>query len=405
MAIKSGSMIHDAQGFVIDRIQTGGVSNLNIPQEKIYELGNWQSVATIRDVPDLSFEMESFDVSTEIEALLTGKTPTATIAGDEFDFTDHIPLDVISPFKDQNGSFTIVKGLSLPYLTLESATYRFGVRQSSTQQFTLRGDAIYYIPGTPKQEKFTLVNNTLTYTLANTALLYQESGDNIYILSACVKNPTTGIYRRLFFGQDYTNSSTQITLLTDWFDSGYTELHVTYGTATTTTYPQSVHQDSSVKPAAVRGKDIDVYIASSAATPTLARWTGVQSFEVTRRVNLDADEEFGNTHYIAQDYDTADVTGSITLKPQDTADLWAKIRQVSNISSTSEVIGPYSSQPLKMELRINDPDTGALLKTLYIPDARFTPPPIQGRVQQKFTPTFSFSSDGGQLLIYQGARP
>jgi hypothetical protein len=65
VAIKAGQIIHDAQGFVVDRIQTGGVSNLNIPEEKIYELGNFFTVATIRDIPDLSFDLESLDVSTE----------------------------------------------------------------------------------------------------------------------------------------------------------------------------------------------------------------------------------------------------------------------------------------------------------------------------------------------------
>jgi hypothetical protein len=405
MAIKAGQILHDANGFVVDRIQTGGVSNLNIPEEKIYELGNYETVATVRDIADLSFEVESLDVSTEIESLLLGKDPTASVDGSEFDFIEALPLDVISPFK-ASGAFNIVKGIAVPYLSLESSTYRFGVRQNSTQSFTLKGDSVYYVPGTPKYQEFTLVNNTLTYNFAQTALKYVESGDDIYALSACVKNESTNAYKRLFFGTDFTNTSAGITTLADWFDEGYTKLHVVYGTATAATYSQAVHQDASVKPAAVRGKDIDVYLTdNSLATPALARWSGVQSFEVTRRVNLEADEEFGNYHYVAQDYDTADVTGSITVKPVDTSDLWAKIHQIANVPTTTEIVGPYTAAPLGLELRVSHPDTGVRLKTLYVEDAKFTLPNVQGQVQQKVSVTFNFTSDGGNLKVYQGARP
>jgi hypothetical protein len=104
VAIKSGQFLHDIHGFVIDRIQSGGVSNLNIPEEKIYELGNYETVGVVRDIPDLSFDLESLDVSTEVEAILVGEDPTAVLDGDEFDFIHALPLDVISPFKAGNGN-------------------------------------------------------------------------------------------------------------------------------------------------------------------------------------------------------------------------------------------------------------------------------------------------------------
>lgn len=404
MAIKAGQIIHDVNGTVVDRIQTGGVSNLNIPEEKIYELGNYNTVATVRDIADLSFSMESLDVSTEIEALLLGQDPTATMDGDEFDFADALPLDVISPFKG-SGVFTVVKGIAIPYLTLESVSYRFGVKQNAGQTVQLKGDSIYYVPGTPKIQSFTLVNNTLSYNFTDTAIAYVESGDTLYALGVCVKNPSTGAYKRLFFGEHYTNTSAGVTLLDDWFDSGYTKLHVVYGTTTVGTYDATVHQGTSVKPAAVRAKDIDVYVYDPGlATPALTRWTGVQSFEVTRSVNLEADEEFGNSHYVSQDYDTADVTGSISLKPTDAADFWSKIAQIASVSTTA-IVGPYSAVSLAMELRINDPDTGDRIKTLYVPDARFTIPAVQGQVQQKLTSTLNFTSDGGNLKVYAAERP
>src|SRR5262245_12357278 len=258
MAIKAGQILHDVDGFVVDRIQTGGVSSLNIPEEKIYELGNYQAVATVRDVADLSFDIESLDVSTEIESLILGKDPTVAVEGDEFDFVESLPMDVISPFKAGSGNFDIVKGVAVPYLTLESATYRFGVRQNSTQQYTFKGDAVYYIPGSPRSQKEPLASGP-TFAFDDPALKYVESGDDLYALSVCVKNEATNTYKRLFIGDHYTNTATQLTLLDDFVAQGYDTIHFVYGTAVVDNYPQTVHEGVSVKPATVRGKDIDVY--------------------------------------------------------------------------------------------------------------------------------------------------
>ena len=54
MALRGGQILHVGNGVtVIDRLQVAGSGDLNIPTEKIYELGNYESVATIRDGPDI----------------------------------------------------------------------------------------------------------------------------------------------------------------------------------------------------------------------------------------------------------------------------------------------------------------------------------------------------------------
>lgn len=408
MAIKAGQILHQAgigPGYIIDRIQTGGVSNLNIPEEKIYELGNYQTVAVVRDIPDLSFDLESFDVSTEIEAALLGKNPTGVLTGEELDFNKSIPMDVISPFKDAGGSFTTIRGVAVPYLTLETLEYRFGVGQNSSQKATLKGDGVYYVSGTPYTQEFSIITGAnQTYTLNNTALQFANAGNTIYILGACAKNTTTGVYKRLFFGTDFTNTSTTLTTLADLGAAGYLKLHVVYGSATTTTYPQSVHETTAVKPAAIRAKDIDVYISDGASTPTLVRWKGVQNFDVSRKVALQVDKEFGNYQVVAQDYDVPDVSGTIAVRPADAQYMFQLIQQVANVSST-QIAGALTSNPLAMELRINNPDTGTRIKTLYVPDARIEIPSYSGKVQTKLDVTFKFQSDGGTLKAYKGIRP
>lgn len=406
MAIKAGTFIHDIHGFVIDRIQTGGVSNLNIPSTKVYELGNYQTVATVFDIPQLSFDIESFDVSCEIEALLHGIAPSAVTSNQEFNFQTTFPIDVISPFKAGNGAFNIVKGIVVPYLNLDTADYTFGVGNNATEKFTLQGDSVYYVPGSPYYQEFTLTGAG-PYTISHTALPYTESGSTFHILGACVKNVSTGAYKRLFFGTDpngYTDSATTITTITNWQAAGYTKLHVVYGSATAATYNQSVHQDTSVKPAAIRAKDILLYVGTNGSTSTLTKWSGVQSFQVTRKVNLQNDEEFGNTKYVATDYDTADVNGSVVVRASDAAALWSLIEQVSGTSS-SEISGPLSSSPIEVQIHVRDPDTGTTLKTWNVPDARFTLPAAQGKVQTKLDVTFPFTSDGGLLSVFNGSMP
>jgi hypothetical protein len=403
MAIKAGQILHTGNGFVIDRIQSAGVGNVNIPEEKIYELGNYNTVATIRDIPDLSFDMESFDMSTEIESLLLNLDPTTSVNGDAFDFGLSVPLDIVSPFKAGSGAFNIVKGLAVPYLNLERATYRFGLKQSASAQFTLRGDSIYYIPGSPYYQTFTNAG-AVTYSFTNTALEYVESGNSNYALSVCLHSSTTpSLYKRLFYGTDYTNTSTGFTLLANT-SATYNRVSVVYGSATAATYNASVHQGTSVKAAGIRGKDIDVYVSDGAATPTWTRWAGVQTAEMTRSVNIENDEEFGNSKFVSSGYDTADVTGSIGIKAVDADELWSKIAAVTNVA-TNKIAGPQSSIPLGVEIRVSDPDTSAVVKTIYCPDARFVVPGVQGRVQTKLETTFSFTSDSGSMTVYKGARP
>jgi hypothetical protein len=401
MAIKAGQILHDVHGFVIDRIQTAGAGSVNIPEEKVYELGNFQTVATVRDIPDLSFDLESFDVSCEIEAILTNEDPTAIIAGQEFVFADHVPVDINSPFKAGTNEYNVVKGLSLPYLTLEKATYRYGLRQNATQSFTLRGDSIFYVPGTPYYQEYTNVG-TGAYSFTNTAIEYVESGDSNYALCVTAVDSTTKAYKRLFLGTHYTNTSAGFTMLVD-LSATYDTLRAVYGSATAATYSQAVHQGVSVKPAAVRGKDIDVYVGTSGATPVFSRWSSVQSAEVNWSVSLENDEEFGNKHYVSSDYDVADVTGTIGLKPSDPAELWERIAEIADVA-TNKIIGPYTSTTLPVEIRISDPDSGSVLKTLYVPDARFKVPGIQGRVQTKTEVSLEFTSDGGNLSVFNGER-
>jgi hypothetical protein len=432
MAIKAGSILTDVNGFVVDRIQSGGPGSLNIPQERIYELGNWKAVSIVRDIPDLSFDLESFDVSTEFECLLVNENPTtfsSDVGSNEIDFNNHIPIDVISPFKSRLNSYDIVKGVGIPFLTLERATYRYGIGQNAAQQFTLRGDSIYYTPGQPYYITASYGGaGTTSWPSAHIGNVIEYDEGNFSNYALCIVAVTNdGSYRRLYSNGtstgDYTSTANGYTITATGADkidamTGATKtLRIMFSSTVTGNYTQTgnnprgnkIHQGTSVKPAAVRPRDIDVYIGDTAATPTFTRFTGVQSAEANWSVQLMDDQEFGNRHYVLRDYMVPDVTGSIGIKPYDTADMWDKLAQITGVSN-DQVIGAATVVPVPVEIRISNPDGATadhpdgILKTIYIPDARFQVPGYSGRIQTKVETQLQFTSDSGSMYVYNGSR-
>ncbi len=402
MSIRAGQVLWIGDKFVVDRVQTGGLTNLNFPWERVFEDGNPFAAGLIRDIPDLTWEAQSFDVSTDIEALMVGVDPSSITTGPggtTIDFLNSVPLNVISPFKSALHLYDTAGGLVIPCLSLETVTYRYGLRANAQETFTLRGDSVYYMAATPVYEEFAEIG-TGPYTLTHTAEVYHEVGDTIYVLGLdCLHSD--GTYQRLFHGTDYTDTTAGFTLLVA--PPAGSKLRASYFTDVVVDYPLGSTTPAGVKPAAVRARDLDVYVEVPGATPVLVRWDGVQSFDLTRKVTLDNDEEFGNRHYVTQDYDQAVVSGSIGIKPRDVSNLFAKIAQVTN-TPTDEVAGVYGNTPLGLEARVYHPDTGAILKTLYVPDALFTTPAIQVQVGQKHTPSMPFESQLGDLQVFKGAR-
>lgn len=424
MAIKAGQILHAMNQFIVDRIQTGGAGNLNIPQERVYELGNFQSVGIVRDVPDLSFSLDVLDVGTQVEALLTGATNPdndtdhplgdGTTPGASYSFADAIPVDIISPFKNAQGAYTVVKGVAVPQLTLEQVQYQYGLTQNAGENFTLRGDSIYYVPGVPFLAVYEGDGTTATFLfrtadatpVALHALLYQEGGEDQYALNVSIN----GVKQHR--DSDFTDTNAHVVFTTPPLNGAV--IHIVFGanetaasSPITATYPQNVNSDLSVKPAAIRGRDIRVKIGGLALSH---KWHDVQSVEANWRVTLDNDYEFGDAHAISRDYiDAPDVTGTIGIKAQTVDALFAKLTQITGVDST-DVIGPQSSVALPIIIELLNPqtggtthvDAGTVLKTLFIPDARFTIPGYEGRVSQKLTSDLAFTSDKGLLYVIKG---
>ena len=478
MAIRAGQILHVANSFVVDRIQTGGAGQLNIPQEKIYELGNYKSVGTVRDNPDLSFSLDCLDVGTEVEAIFCGSaTPSTDADGTKYDLGLAVPIDIVSPWKSPYGAFSAVKGVAVPQLQLESASYRYGVRDNAGEQFSLKGDAIYYVPGSPKRVTAVGDGTTVLFPFGATALVYTDGGTDTYALNVSVNG------ERKILGTDYTETATGITFLVAPAVSA--KVAIVFGVTASTTFDETVHEGLSVKPAAIKGKDIDVFYATAVAVgggvtnavlatnevtlttasahgltvgesvtvtisdaayngtyvtiagttgstikyalthapittaavtggvthPVEVRWGDVQSANVEWRVTLEDDFEFGNSRAVAREAtDVPAVTGSVEIKPRTLDAFFARLSQITGVDA-AKIIGPNSAVPGALRIELRNPESGGatgvaagtVLKTLYVPAARFTIPGYEGRVQQKYMATVNFESDDGVLEIYKGA--
>ncbi len=385
MAIKGGQILHVSGGFIIDRIQTGGLTGINVNEDRLEELGNVEAIGTLRDVPDLTFEIESFDVTTELESILLGGINDEA-PGTLFDLTQSVPINIISPFK-ASGAFTVDGGVVVPFLTLESMSYSFSLGDPATMNATLRGDSVFYVPGSVFEETFSGDGIVTVFSFTDGPAFKTTIGaDEYFALSVTVDNV------RQKLTTDFTNTNADVTFLVAPA-SGTDNIVVTYGSAVASTYAQGVHNIAD--PIGIRGRDTYLSIDGG------SNWLGVQSANIDWSVSLERDEEFGNAFIVGQDFDIPEVSGSVTMKPSDVDALFTQIQAVSGITGSDIVNAAEDPPEIDIEVIILD-DAGATTKTWIVPDAKFQLPQLSGSVGSKMETDFAFTSATGVLEVYTG---
>jgi len=386
MAIKGGQILHVSGGFVIDRIQTGGLTGINVNEDRLEELGNVEAIGTLRDIPDLTFEIESYDVTTELESILLGGINDEA-TGALFDLALNVPINIISPFK-ASGAFTVDGGVVVPYLSLESMSYSFSLGDPATMSATLRGDSVFYVPGSVFEEAFDGDTTTGPFNFTDgPAFKSTIAGLDYYALSVTVD----GVRQKNV--EHYTDTTTGVTFQAGYEpETGTGNIVITYGSAVASTYAQGVHNVAD--PIGIRGRD--TYLSIDGGN----NWLGVQSGNIDWSVSLERDEEFGNSFIVGQDFDTPEVTGNVTMKPADVDALFAQIQLAAGLTGTD--IANATEDPPEIDVEIITVDsTGATTKTWIVTDAKFTVPQLQGSVGSKLEADFAFSSSSGVLAVYK----
>lgn len=397
MAIKAGQILHVGGGFVVDRIQSAGAGSINVNTERIEELGNYNAVATLRDTPDLSFEMETVDMSTELHQLLFGAA-SGDAAGTVYAVeTDLVPLNILSPFKAQ-GAFNSVRGLIIPFLNVESLAWSSSLDNVVALTVGLRGDSIYYVPGGVYEETFDgdAIVTVFTYGggtggVAGPSLKTVVGGVDWFVLDVMVDNV------RLRRDIDYTDTNSAITF-TSAPATGTDNIRIVYGNAAEPTYGTGVHKPVATgAPAGVKARFVEIQFGGGQTV-----WTGLQSASMEWRATLERDEELGNPLVVDQDFDVPDVTGSFTMKAATAANLFDQILAIQGITSPDIVNAIEEPPQVDLRFLIKDPEDGTTLQTLQVPDAQFDPVAISGQVGSKLEVDFAFTSAGGDLNVVKG---
>lgn len=418
MSIRAGSIIHVGGNNVIDRIQSAGLGDVRVPTEVIREVGNREVVDKIQTEADFTFTLESFDTSTELEAWLTGQRGTSLTGsangagaadpdGTSYDWLDCKFVNITSPWKDPDtgSAGTVEAGHIVPGYYPTRIRYRFGVTDSATQEVELAGGSFYYAAYAPVEEKFTGTGAQTAFTTSESAVPHRIGGEAGSSFKSCFGVLVDGAVQ--VEGVDYTQSpsgspsAAAATVTFTTAPANNAVVVICYFTTTTKSYPQTVHASTLVKPAAVRGRNICLYLGSGGTRTKLG---GVQSFELEATVDSQPDREFCNEDIIGRTVNGTDCNGTVTLRAKDKDAFIAALSKVTGVSST-EVFGFLNQHEVPLELVIQNPKNPAqTLKTLYVADAIFSVPGTPARVNQAIDFELRFESKNGTYKAYKGAK-
>ena len=416
MAIRGGQILHlGGSATVIDRLQSAG-ADVNIGQDTIREVGNYLNVDKVSQDAEVTFNMESFDVSAEIEALLSNKLDEANADADgtEYRFSEFKALNIISPWKDEaaGSAGTIDGGVILPEYFATRASYRFGVDDNAGETFELAGSKQYLARHAPQNERFTGNGASASFTTTASAVRHRVGGyssNELKYVLGVVKNGQVQID-----GSDYTvtagSGPAEVATVTfavtpangDKIEIGY------FASGVALAFPQTIHPDTTVKPGAVRGRDIQAYFhipASGSEASGRVRIPGVQSVTADAQKQTSLEREMGTLDPIGRTTESTDVTGDMGIHPAGQTAFFKLIRQITGTAS-GEVTGILNDYPVGFEIAILNPKNRAqTLKTLYINDAKFQVPGTPARAGAVVDFTVNWESKDGELYIYKGAKP
>lgn len=389
MSIPAGSILTVAGLNVVDRLQDAGLQNPKVPTETVRETGNDLVVGKVLTEADFTFQLTSWDTNCDMMAMLLGKLgtigegPSAKDAkGTIYDWENVGFVNIASPWKTDTGTAggDIGSGVIIPAYFPTALSYKFGVKAMAEQAVTLRGGAYFMnFGGYPIEE--TAVGNGVIVTF--------ESKEPANVLRVGGHGSTE--YQHVFGvmvngviqlpGVDYIEESGAAPEA----EGGMTKVKVKFAVAppegavvrfmyfSTTPHKldQTVHESTVISPAAVRGRDIDVYLGGPGSTVKIH---GVQDFSLAASISGEIQREMGTYDPIGFASTGTDANGSITLEPQTQETFYDTLAEMIGIDK-SEVMGYINQYPVPLTVAINNPaKRGEILKSIYVPDAIFQTP-------------------------------
>jgi hypothetical protein len=420
MSIRAGSIVTVAGRNVVDRLQSAGLGDARIPVETIREVGNDLVVDKVPGEPDFTFSMESWDVTTDMLAFLTGKIGTqaandppgaADPAGTRYRWEAAARfLNIVSPWKDNPGTQggNIGAGLLIPNYFPTRLRYRFGVTDNAVQEVELAGGSFYYAQRPPVEEYATGDGLQAAFVTTELARAYRMGGSAGTTFQRVFGVIVDG--RIQVKGVDYVESVaggtpagdpalTTITFQPGSIPAAGAQVRFCYFTETDKAYPQAVNADVTIKPGAVRGRNIHLYLDPWGVNRRLG---GIQSVEVEATLEGENDREMGNAEIIGRTVNGTDATGTVNVRPAHRQAFFRTLEDVTGVAG-DEVFGYFNQFSVPVLIKIENPkNPGQILKSLYFHDGQFQPPGTPARVNQATDFGFQFNSVNGTFSEFKG---
>lgn len=367
----------------------------NIPTTDIDELGNPEHAGTVRDIAEVTATIQAYDVSIKLFAALTGTNPISYPA-QGVSINELGNVDIIGVIRDETVA-DYAKSVHLRRCRVDGFTFTYSVDGEATEEYTFTGsekrwfkhDIVVDNYGAAQTTPVTLSNSPLTLKNGNKLLSFVVDGE-YYTEVSTVPAAGEGEYQVTGTSVAFSDSPA-----TNYIVAVY---HVNTGSNLWT----DVNDDTI--PAAVRGKDIPVYIAAN-------QISRVQSVTIRGTLPVERIEEMGNNDIAGYITQVPQITGDITVLDTDLELIALFTTGDINSTDTEFQLCEYTASGISLEIQILDPTDacslpgdGTVLKTVYVPEITITSEGHTTNVGGSAQQTFSWRSSSGNLLIYSGSR-
>lgn len=422
MAVLAGTIITVGGNHVIDRLQTAGLGNVNMPIDTVREVGNMFIVDKVPMEPDFNFEMSSLDVSCDLLAFLTGEIGAQASASEVghsdaansgYNWNNVSWVNIASPWLNYytGSAGTVIAGHLLPAYFPTKLSYSFGTTADSQQMCTLAGGEFYYAGGgiAPLEEYATGDGATSAFVTSHDVVQHRVGSGTSTIYEfvwgvIVASQDEQGNYGNVLMieNEDYTITATNGNPATITFvtppASGST-IRYCYFTSASQSYPQTVHTATVVKPGAVRGRNILPWLWNGTSRTYLY---GVQSMTLDATADTTVTRELGSDRIVGRTINGFDAKGTIVIQSKD-PNAFINFLSTATGVSVDEVVGYFYQNPQPLGIDIQNPkQPETIIKTIWVPDAQIQPPGTPAKVNTATNFSFSWESLSGTFWEYRG---
>lgn len=404
IALQSEKILVLGNGIVLDRVQSLGITG-NLPSEDIKELGNPAIVAVVKDTPEVTLDIEAFDVNCELITLLQGGDPHAATPPTSFPITVDAfkKVGFLFPVKEV-GSFSALKTGVVGNAQVSSISYRYAVDGNATESMSFASDNKFWSDNSAAYESFTqgatpVANFNLDNATYGGTILW-KTNTRTFVVAVDGVRKLEGTEAQVTAGTaDYwidASGTPHILKFGVVPDSGAV-IEAIYPCVTTQVFDETAHETSAIYPGAIKGRDIPVRIATNLVKR-------VQSVNFTIDIPTESIKEMGNLQVVGTVGDIPTVSGDITVLDRD-GDVFAALCNETSLASAKALSIEDFVETLALKVELLDPaDHVTVLKTVYLPKITITTEGHTSRVGDRLTQTFGFKNAAGSIpTIYRGA--